>query len=466
MFKLLRYFSITSFIAVAIVAVLLGLFYRQIAVNNLVEVGESKNVALTQLFANSLGQEFGFFLKSVSGLGREELRAHSEIAKLRQAVLAQMKGLSVVKIKVYNLDGLTAFSTEEKQIGEDQSRNLGFLAARSGKALSSIVHRDTFNAFDHIIENRDLLQTYMPFRRGFSGPIEGVVELYDDVTAFLQKIKRTQQIVILGVISLLMLLYGVLFFIVRHADKIIKRQDTERKRAEEALAQKAEKLKRSNAELEQFAYIVSHDLQEPLRMVASYVQLLAKRYQGKLDSNADEFIAYAADGASRMQGLIKDLLVYSRVGTKGKEFEPTDCEATLKGVLTDLKVAVEESGAVVTHDVLPTVMVDGGQLGQLFQNLIGNAIKFRNEAPPRVHVSAERNGKEWRFSVKDNGIGIDPEHSERIFIIFQRLHGKEEYPGTGIGLAVCKKIVERHGGKIWVESQAGKGATFHFTIPA
>ena len=239
----------------------------------------------------------------------------------------------------------------------------------------------------------------------------------------------------------------------------------ETRRAQEALAEKAEELARSNTELQHFAYVASHDLQEPLRMVASYVQLLARRYKGELDSEADEFIGFAVDGATRMQALINALLDYSRIGTKGKPFEPTDCEKILQVALKNLQLAVEENRAIVTHDSLPTVMGDATQLGQLFQNLIGNAIKFRGDKPPEVHVSAERNGKDWHFFFRDNGIGIDPKFSERIFVIFQRLHSKGEYPGTGIGLALCKKIVERHGGRIWVESEPGKGATFRFTIP-
>ena len=241
---------------------------------------------------------------------------------------------------------------------------------------------------------------------------------------------------------------------------------TERKGVERALREKTEELARSNEDLEQFAYVASHDLQEPLRTVTSYVQLLARRYKGKLDADADEFIGFAADGAVRMWNLVNDLLTYSRVGMQRNEFEPADSEAALAQSVNDLKVAIEETGALVTHDPLPTVMADPPQLGQLFRNLIGNAIKFRSSEPPRVHISASRTGNGWTFSVRDNGIGIAQDYSERIFVIFQRLHNREEYAGTGIGLAVCKKIVERHGGRIWVKSDAGKGATFYFILPA
>jgi len=243
------------------------------------------------------------------------------------------------------------------------------------------------------------------------------------------------------------------------------RDISERKIAEASLLEKVRELNRSNEELAQFAYIASHDLQEPLRMVASYTQLLAKRYKGKLDADADEFIAFAVDGANRMQRLILDLLAYSRVATKGRELLKTSSEISLHLALRNLGGAIQESGALVTHDPLPDVLADETQLIQLFQNLIGNAIKYQNPGIPKVHVTATRNGDtKWMFSVNDNGMGIDPQYFERIFGMFQRLHGREDFAGTGIGLAICKKIVERHGGNIQVESILGQGSTFRFAL--
>lgn len=233
----------------------------------------------------------------------------------------------------------------------------------------------------------------------------------------------------------------------------------ERKRAEEALA-------RSNSDLERFAYVASHDLQEPLRMVGSYVQLLANRYRGRLDSDADEFIAFAVEGAQRMQRMIEDLLAYSRVNTRGSNLAHVSVQDALDGALASLKLAIEDAGVVITSDPLPVVHADLGQLEHVFTNLVGNAIKFRNTESPHVHIHADRGQAEWVFSVKDNGIGIDPQYSDRIFILFQRLHGRAEYPGTGMGLAIAKRIVERHGGRMWVKSEPGLGATFTFTLPA
>ncbi len=231
------------------------------------------------------------------------------------------------------------------------------------------------------------------------------------------------------------------------------------------LADTMAELERSNKELEQFAYVASHDLQAPLRRITSFIQLLEERYKDGLDQEAKKYLHYVVDGAKRMQALINDLLAYSRLGTRGKPFLRTDCNKVLDRVLADLDKPIKSCGAVVTYDALPTVMADEAQLGQVFQNLIENAVKFCRNIQPRIHISAKRGDDGWLFSVSDNGIGVAEEFFDRIFVMFQRLHTQEEYPGTGIGLAVCKKIVERHGGRIWAESETGKGSTFYFTIP-
>ncbi len=247
----------------------------------------------------------------------------------------------------------------------------------------------------------------------------------------------------------------------------IVRDITEQKRADRELSERTEELARSNADLEQFAHVASHDLQEPLRMVASYVQLLQRRYEGKLDSDADEFIGYAVDGARRMQSLIHDLLQYARLGRRASPPEPTDVKAVVDQAVGNLEVALAETGARISYNGLPTVVADGSQLAQLFQNLICNGIKFRRqEVTPEVCIEAQQRNGEWLFAVRDNGIGIDLAYADKIFTLLQRLHTREEYPGTGIGLSICKKIVERHGGRIWLESEPGKGTTFLFTLPA
>jgi signal transduction histidine kinase len=244
-----------------------------------------------------------------------------------------------------------------------------------------------------------------------------------------------------------------------------KRLRQEHKEAEADLARKVKELARSNAELEQLAYVASHDLQEPLRMVSSYTQLLAKRYQGQLDSDADKFIAYAVDGANRMQRLIQDLLAYSRVGKGQKDQVETSSEAALKHALTNLSQAITENNAVITHDPMPPVAINEVQLTQLFQNLVANAIKYHGPEVPRIHVFSSTKDKELTFFVQDNGIGISAQYFDRIFVMFQRLHARDEFSGTGIGLAISKKIIERHGGRISVESEPGKGSTFSFSLP-
>jgi light-regulated signal transduction histidine kinase (bacteriophytochrome) len=239
---------------------------------------------------------------------------------------------------------------------------------------------------------------------------------------------------------------------------------TARKKLEGELRASVESLATSNADLEQFAYIASHDLQEPLRMISSYMTLLKQRYQGKLDSDADDFISYAVDGATRLQQMINDLLIFSRVQTRGKELVPAQAETAYMNAVENLAYSISEEKAEVTHDPLPSVLADATQLTMLFQNLLSNAIKFHGQEAPRIHVSVEPGDEHYKFCVQDNGIGIDPQFFDKIFLIFRRLHTREEYPGTGIGLAVCKRIVSRHGGQIWVESQDGQGTRFYFTL--
>jgi PAS domain S-box-containing protein len=240
---------------------------------------------------------------------------------------------------------------------------------------------------------------------------------------------------------------------------------SDRKAAEVELQQQKQDLAQSNAELQKFAYVASHDLQEPLRMITSYLELLERRYKGQLDDKADQFIAYAVDGAARMQALINDLLNYSRVGTRGQNFQSVDSTVALNNALRNLQMAITDSNATITYDLLPQVNADATQLTQLFQNLIGNAIKFRSESPPHIQIRTKLTDGTWVFSVRDNGIGIEAQYTERIFVIFQRLHSRMEYPGTGMGLAICKKIVERHGGTLWVESKPNEGSTFYFILP-
>ncbi|MEZ4595124.1 MAG: ATP-binding protein, partial [Chloroflexota bacterium] len=234
---------------------------------------------------------------------------------------------------------------------------------------------------------------------------------------------------------------------------------------EEELRQRTRSLETSNEELAQFAYAASHDLQEPLRMITAYLQLLASKHQGTLDEESNEFIAYALDGASRMRQLITDLLAYSRVGQQNQNFTQVNLESILEQVCLNLEMQVKESQITITHDPLPTVLADKTQMLQLLQNLISNAIKFRNSSNPKIHLSAEKENARWLIKVADNGIGIDPKFSQQIFTIFQRLHTRDEYPGTGIGLAMCKKIIQKHGGEIWVESALGAGSTFYVSLP-
>jgi signal transduction histidine kinase len=325
----------------------------------------------------------------------------------------------------------------------------GFLAARPSRGIMELITSSTTGGA--VVRRLLPVAILIPWLLG------GVFLFVEEWTLF-----QAQAAISLFAVSSIVIFSGLIIW---HA-KMLYRADVERTIAEHRLRDASLNLERSNTELQQFAYVASHDLFEPLRMVTSYVQLLRERNQGKLDKSSEEFIGFAIDGAQRMKALITDLLAYSRLEVRAPAFEAVNIEDVVKAVTSNLKVAIEESCAVIRSGPLPTVMGDRVQLIQVLQNFIGNAIKFRGKNVPVVDVNATREGPDWVFSVKDNGIGIDPKFFERIFVIFQRLHNRTEYTGTGIGLAVCKKIIERSGGRVWVESKPGEGSTFLFTLPA
>lgn len=308
----------------------------------------------------------------------------------------------------------------------------------------------------------NILQDFVGEKARLESTEKAVLNILDDFTEEKTRLESTQKAV-LNILDD----FDLEKIKVEAANRGLRDEVLERRHAESALVEKTQELARSNADLEQFAYVASHDLQEPLRMVSSYVQLLERRYKGQLDERADQYIQYAVEGARRMQALIAGLLDYSRTGRHELALSPVPAEAPLAHALSNLRPMLEEAGASVTHEPLPWVLADADQLTQVFQNLLSNAAKFRRAGvAPAIHVSARPDGARHVFSVRDNGIGFDAQYAERIFVIFQRLHTRAEYPGTGIGLSICRKVVERHGGEIWVESRPGEGSTFHFTLRA
>ena len=328
---------------------------------------------------------------------------------------------------------------------------------------AEIVGTDIRDRFPHLQEPKYRVRLKQVFKGGF--PAVFSAQLHQALIPSLQANgqPRIQQMVVTAVPEISGDgFYGLLS--IQDVTELTEQINNYRAEIRERKRTEAE-LQRSNEELERFAYIASHDLQEPLRMVTSFTKLLSQRYSGQLDASADQIINFAVDGATRMQALINDLLMYSRVGTRKKPLEPVDCEALLQQVLANFQLLIEETGATIIKSSLPVIVGDKAQLLQLFQNLVNNAIKYRSDRSPQVEIGAELHNGQWLFWVKDNGIGIDPTHNERIFLIFQRLHTREKYAGTGIGLALCKRIVERHEGRIWVESEEGKGAKFYFTLP-
>ena len=487
-FRLTLFFVVTSLVVITGATLIVNRVIGDLAEANLMRIAE-EDTARNAIHIQSMLRG-GHSMNGPSSAGSPtdgkalqdmqqptKLTLESAVRQLPDSFQGLVDGLNVVKFNLFDLNGNTVWSTDPATIGISKRESPFYGKAVAGVTSSKLVTDHDVVLLDGESRSLDVVETYMPLRDTPSGEIIGALELYRDIgndvaiqvddaeSAVLWTTVATMGGLFLVLTGFIVVADVTIFRANRREMALVDHQLDERRRAEETLERKAEELSRSNDELEQFAYVASHDLQEPLRMVSSYTQLLAKRYQESLDEDAKEFIAYTVDGAARMQLLINDLLAYSRVGIRGNEPEATDCNAVFDVAVANLAAAIEENEASVTHDPLPTVHGDPIQLEQLFQNLIGNAMKYRGEDPPRVHVSAQFSNGEWLYSVRDNGIGIEPEYAERIFIIFQRLHTREAYPGTGIGLSICKKIVERHGGRIWVESEPGKGTTFYFTIP-
>jgi len=459
MFRLLRYFTLTSLAAIIIAAGVLGLFYRQIVLEDLLRHEEDENSRLTTAFANSLWPQFALFLASTSGMSGDELRDRPEIGGLRYAVLAQMRGLPILKVKIYDLSGRTVFSTEAKQIGEDQSQNPGFLGARSGRVVSALTRRGEIYAFEGMVQDRHVLTSYVPIRKaGISGPVESVFELYRDMTDLIRTINRTQIKISIGVVLSFTVLYFALFLIVRYADRLLKRQAIE--------IENASKLKAD------FAAMIAHDLRAPLTVVLSSAALLEDGAAGVINEEQKKWLTKMQSTIRDVVDLVSDFLDVSRLeaGRIDLVKEELDLEALIRNSIDEYRALTVGKQITLTARVgsrVPRIYGDRRRLDQVLGNLLSNAVKFSGQGGEiEVGVILQDNTA-VRLWVKDGGKGIPAEEISQLFEKYrQTTSGRTaREKGTGLGLAICKMIVEAHGGKIWVESEAGKGSTFFFSLP-
>jgi signal transduction histidine kinase len=472
MFRLLRYFVVTSLLAFVVVIILLGSFYNQQAIADLTLLEENKNVALSRAIANSLQDELRAFIDLSIGLDGDALREHPETAELRHLLLFQMQGQSIVKIKVYNLDGLTAFSTEAAQMGEDKSTNAGFLSARDGLVASELTHRDTFSAFEEVIEDRDVLSSYIPlYADGGLGEIEGVFEIYSDVTPLLQQIDATRRTLLFVVIATLSTLYVALYFIVRRADRLIFQQATELQQAKESAEQ-------ANLAKSEFISFASHELKNPITTLKGYIDLFRYGAAGQINEKQTNYLNIMYSSVEQMTTLVSDLLDISRI--EMGQFPLTVQSVTLADVMQEVLNASQkqvadkrQTLAVDLPENLPPVYADRNRLLQILINLVSNAHKYTPDGGTiTVSVQPLNNINGLRdmvqISVKDTGIGIAPEEQWRIFQRFFRSEDEQarKATGTGLGLHIAKNLVELQEGKIWFESEFRQGTTFYFTLPA
>lgn len=495
MFRLLRYFSITSFIAFVLVGLLVSVLYRQQATKDVVTLEERKNVEITRFIGNDFSLQIE---KLVMGQTLVNIEAFDD------ELHRQLQGSSVTKLEIFDAKGILVFASgaekeaheralDHEELGEDKSTDHEIQEALEGKTESELVPLGSIND-DGEKSEHNLIASYIPILAKSDEHVIGVFEVYSNANALIDNIQNIQRRLVTFMIGLLSGLYIILLFLVGRGQKILNQQHqqmaeqrvsleqereqlkleiTSRERAEKALfeanqdlEESKQDLERSNQELEKFAYVASHDLQEPLRKVQTFGDRLLSKYGDNLGDEGKLYLERMQDATARMQVLIKDLLAYSRVRGDRKDFVRVDLNDVVNGVVSDLEVRLEQSGGRIEVGGLPSLQADPLQMRQVFQNLLGNALKFkRSDLPPVVNVSAKRVGDSYEISVRDNGIGFEQQYSEKVFEVFQRLHGRSDYEGTGIGLAIVRKVLERHGGSIRVESSPGQGSQFYLTLP-
>jgi signal transduction histidine kinase len=471
MFRLQRYFTITSFIAFILIAILLGYFYRTLAFADLIATNESKNVALTQTFSNSLWPDFAPFVAEAGSMTAEELQAHPRTQELYEQVQTQMEGLSVVKVKVYNLEGLTAFSSERAQIGQDKSDNAGYLSARAGLVASELTFRDSFSAFEQTIEDRNVFSSYVPIY-GSSGNIEGVFEVYDDVTPLVQRLEQTQRNIILGVAGILAVLYLVLFIIVRRADHIIRQQYQELAQSEVALRQARDEALTASQFKTKLLGNVSHDMRTPLNAIMGYTEMLQEGVYGELTPRQHQAAGEIIGGTGQLLNFVNNLLDQAqletgRVKLNSKPFAPA---ALVEDVHSLLDILAKAKGLAFTSDVSPelpdSILGDRYWLRQIVVNLVSNALKFTQEGTVHLHVF-RYDETHWAFQVTDTGIGIPQQTQAKVFEAFERgdISANGTYLGSGLGLSIVKELVTLMAGDIELTSVEGNGSTFTVVLP-
>ncbi len=478
-FRLLPFFTVASFVAFVAVTIILAIFYRQTAIDDLITLRESNNQAVAQLFANALWADFQPLVATASELEPDALRAYPAVNGLDEAVAAQMAGLSVIKIKVYDLDGLTVYSTDPNQIGEDKSENPGFLAAQAGGTASELVYKDTFNAFEGIIEDRDIVESYTAIRRnGLDGPIAGVIEVYDDVTPLLQHIDQMQINIVVGVVITLVILYVVLLLIVNRADVILKRQRAEIIAQQEALYETNNELKAARELAEEntrlkseFLSTMSHELRTPLNAIIGYSGIMLQGISGQIDAEAERMIQTMSDSSQHLLNLVNDILDLSKI--EAGRMDIVEAEYAIRDLIssveTQMKILAKEKQLlfdIEIEDEVPYILKgDPERIKQILINLLSNAFKFTDKGAVGLYVSRKEN-QIW-LRVRDTGIGIPPHALPFIFQEFRQVDGssRREKQGTGLGLAIVRRLSQAMGGTVNVESKVGEGTVFTVALP-